>query len=55
MPFSATWMGLETILSSQVKSDSERQTSYDITFMQNLKKKKIHINFFAEQKQTHRL
>ena len=36
------------------KLDSERQTSYDITYMWNLKKKKrIKMNLFAEQKQTH--
>ena len=35
MPFAATWMDLEiTILS---KSDRERQTSYDIAYMKNLK------------------
>ena len=37
MPFAATWMDLETIMQSEV---SERQTSYDITYMWNLKKKK---------------
>ena len=34
--FLATWMDLETIMQSEV---SERQTSYDITYMWNLKKK----------------
>ena len=38
MPFAATWMDLETIMQSEV---SERQTSYDITYMWNLKKKRI--------------
>ena len=38
MPFAAaTWMDLETIILGEV---SERQTSYAITYMQNLKKKK---------------
>ena len=37
MPFAATWMDLDVILRS--KSDTERQISYDITYMWNLKKK----------------
>ena len=36
MSFTATWMDLH--LPYQVKSDSERQTSYNITYMWNLKK-----------------
>ena len=49
MPFAATWMDLETHTKQTV-------TSY-ITYMWNLKKKKkrIQMNLFAEQKQTHRL
>ena len=35
MPFAATWMDLEIIISS--KSNRERQVSYDITYMWNLK------------------
>ena len=35
--FGATWMDLETIILSEV--DSVIQTSYDITYMWNLKKK----------------
>ena len=31
MPFAATWMQLEIFILS--KSDRERQTSYDITYM----------------------
>ena len=38
MPFAATWMELEIIMLSKVKSDRERQISYDITYMWNLKK-----------------
>ena len=34
MPFAATWMDLDIILSE----DRERQISYDITYMWNLKK-----------------
>ena len=35
MPFAATWMDLETVILSEVR---ERQISYDITYMWNLKK-----------------
>ena len=37
MPFAATWMDLEIIRLSEVKSDRERQIPYDITYMWNLK------------------
>ena len=36
MPFAATWMDLEIITGSEVKSDRERQISCDITYMGNL-------------------
>ena len=36
MPFVATWMDLEIIILSEV-SQTERQISYDITYMWNLK------------------
>ena len=35
MPFAATWMDLEIIILSE---DRERQISYDIPYMRNLKK-----------------
>ena len=35
MPFAATWMDLEMIILSEV---GQRQISYDITYMWNLKK-----------------
>ena len=38
MPFVATCMDLEIVILSEVKSDREGQTSYDITYMWNLKK-----------------
>ena len=53
MPFAATWMDLEIIILSKVKSDRERQISYDITYMWNLKKM-IQMNLFTKQKSTHR-
>ena len=37
MPFAATWMDLDIIIASEVKSGRERQISYDITCMWNLK------------------
>ena len=46
IPFIATWVDLETITLSQ--SDSERQTSYDITYMWNLTKKWIQMSLSAD-------
>ena len=37
MPSAATRMDLEIIILSEVKSDRERQMSYDITYIWNLK------------------
>ena len=37
MPFAATRMDLEIIILCEVKSHRERQMSYDITYMWNLK------------------
>ena len=37
MPFAATWMELEVLIPSEVRSEKERQTPYDITYMQTLK------------------
>ena len=37
MPFAATWMDLEIIILSEVKSERERQIPHDITYMCNLK------------------
>ena len=36
MPFAATWMNLEVMILSEV---AQRQTSYDTTYLWNLKKK----------------
>jgi len=33
IPFAATWMDLEIIMLSEVKSKRERQILYDITYM----------------------
>ena len=37
MPFVATWIQLQIIILSEVKSERESQISYDITYMWNLK------------------
>ena len=47
--FAVTWMDLEIIILSEVKSDRERQLSYDITYMWDLKKM-IQMNLFRKQK-----
>ena len=36
MPLAATWMELETVILSEVKSERERQTPYDIAYIRNL-------------------
>ena len=50
-PFATIWVNLEIIILS--KSERERQISYDITHMGNLKK--IQMILFTKQKQTHSL
>ena len=45
MPFAATWMDLEIVILSEV----ERQISYDITYVWNLKKM-VQMNLFTKQK-----
>ena len=37
MSFEATWMDLEIIILSEVKSDRGKQVTYDIAYMRNLK------------------
>ena len=51
MPFSETWIDLEIIILG--KSDRERQISYDITYVWNLKKM-IQMNLFTKQTLRHR-
>ena len=50
MPFAATWMELEIIILS--KSERERQMSYNITYMYNLKYDTNYLSM--KQKQTYR-
>ena len=37
IPFASTWMGLEIIILSEISQTRERQISYAITYMCNLK------------------
>ena len=57
MLLAATWTDLEIIILTEVSQTEERQVSYDIAYMCNLKKKKkkTQMNLFTKQKQTHRL
>ena len=57
MPFAATWMDLEISILSEVKPDREREISYDVTYMWNLKqtnKQTKQMNLFPKQKEAHR-
>ena len=36
MPFAATWIQLESLILSKVKSEKERQIPYDTTYIWNL-------------------
>ena len=38
MPFAATWMDLEIVTLSEVKSDREKEISYDMAYTWNLKR-----------------
>ena len=53
MPFATTWMNLELVILSEV-SQSEKEISYDIACIWNLKKM-IQMYLFTQQKETHRL
>ena len=44
MPFAATWMDLESIMLSEVKSHREKQIPHDRTYMCNLKTKQTQQN-----------
>ena len=47
MLFASTWLDLDIIIITEVR---QRQISYDITFMGNLKKQMQQINLFTKQK-----
>ena len=48
MPFAATWMDLDITILSEV-SQTERQISYDITYMWNLIKNDINELFYKTE------
>ena len=50
MPFAATWMDLEIVILREVRN---RQTSYDIVYMWNLKKG-LQMNLSTKHKQSYR-
>ena len=53
MPFVATQMHLEIIVPSEV-SQLEKDAYMIITYMESKKRKKIHVNVYTKQIQTHR-
>ena len=54
MPFVATWVDLEMIILSEI-GQTEKDKYYMILFICALwKKKKIQMNLFPKQKETHR-
>ena len=56
MPFAATWMDLEIIILLSEVSQREEEKYHMISLICGiLKKKRIQMNLFTKQKQTHRL
>ena len=50
MLLAATWTDLEIIILTEVSQTEERQVSYDIAYMCNLKnKKKTQMNFYKTE------
>ena len=49
MPFAASWMYLEIIIQKEVSPDRERQMSYAITYMWNLKKRGYQWTYFQNR------
>ena len=55
MPFAATWVQLEILIQSEVRSERKRQTPEDITYMWNMKYgKSQHIYKIETDSQTWR-
>ena len=52
MPFAATWMGLESVIISEVR---QKKTNIVLYHLYVQSKKMIQMNLFTKQKQTHRL
>ena len=53
MPYAATWMDLESVTLSEVKSDREEEILYDIPYMWDLKRNDT--NEPTKHKETHTL
>ena len=53
MPFSATWIDLESVITYWIKYVREGEISYDIPYMCNLKNEINELTY--KQKETHRL
>ena len=53
MTFTATWMNLEIITLSEV-SQTKKDKYHMIQLIYGIKKKKVQINLFPKQKETHR-
>ena len=53
MTFEATWMDLEIIILSEVSQTVKTNILCYLSYVES--KKRIQVNLFAEQKQTHRL
>lgn len=43
MPFVATWMELEVIILSEIKSEGERQITFDLTHTANTETKEMEL------------
>ena len=52
IPFAATWMDLETLTLSEVKSERKRQIPYNITYLWNLKHGTNKFHLKVTNKQT---
>ena len=53
-PFVPTWMGLESVILSEV-SQMEKENYHMTSFICGIEKEMIQMNLLAKQKETHRL
>ena len=52
MPLAATWMVLETVILSEVKTDREGEISYDIPYMWNLKRNDTNEHMYKTERDS---